>query len=332
MSRFRKQNEYNFWPSFVDALSNLLIVVLFFLMIFVLAHFFLGQNLNDKNSEIVFLSGRLKSLSDELSTERAASRSLSEQLEASKKEYADSLLRITALKEDIRTLEEQKASLEKGLSAEKKISSDAQARAAMLAKKTEQMTEELKKLTATLGEAEKRAAEQNAQIVDLGRRLNRALAQKTSELTAYRSEFFGTLRKIIQDRADFRIEGDRFVFQSELFFKSGSAELEKQGQKQLDLLAQALKELDRKIPKKIRWILRVDGHTDNIPIHTEKYASNWHLSSDRAVAVVQYLLGKGVPAKRLVAAGFGPNHPVAKGNSPEARKKNRRIEFKLTES
>lgn len=332
MSRFRKQSEYNFWPSFVDALSNLLIAVLFFLMIFVMAHFFLGQNLNDKNSEIVFLSGRLKSLSEELSNERAAGRVLSEQLEAMRREYADSVERISLLKQDITLLEQQKGTLEKNLSDEKKTSSAAQARAALLAEKTEQMTKELKKLTATLGETEKRAAEQKAQIVDLGRRLNRALAQKASELTTYRSEFFGTLRKILKDRADFRIDGDRFVFQSELFFKSGSAELEKSGKSRLDVLARALRDLDRKIPKNINWILRVDGHTDNVPIHTEKYASNWHLSSDRAVAVVQYLLGQGVPAKRLAAAGFGPNHPVDKRNTPAAREKNRRIEFKLTES
>ena len=168
-------------------------------------------------------------------------------------------------------------------------------------------------------------------IADLGKKLNRALAAKASELASYRSEFFGTLRKVLQDRDDIRIEGDRFVFQSELFFKSGSAFLEDKGKKQLNVLAKTIKELQRKIPTKIQWILRVDGHTDNVPIHNELYASNWQLSENRAIAVVQYLIDQGVPARYLVAAGFGEYQPIDRKNTEAARRKNRRIEFKLTE-
>ena len=193
------------------------------------------------------------------------------------------------------------------------------------------MTKELSRLGNLLDQADKKDKEQKAQIADLGKKLNRALAAKASELASYRSEFFGTLRKVLQDRDDFRIEGDRFVFQSELFFKSGSAFLEDKGKKQLNVLAKTIKELQRKIPAKISWVLRVDGHTDNIPIHNELYSSNWQLSANRAIAVVQYLIDQGVPARYLVAAGFGEHQPIDRRNTEAARRKNRRIEFKLTE-
>lgn len=352
MRRFRNSHGYNFWPSFVDALSTLLIVVLFFLLLFVLAHFFMGRNLDTKNSEIMTLNDRLSALSSELSAERrtsrrltrsladqeAASAQLNEELAGLKSAHKDSLAQIALLEQDIKALAMRRKELEKETSAkskelkkERKISQEAKAHLALLTAKTEELTKELSKLSAALDKAEEKEKAQNAQIVDLGKKLNRALARKASELAFYRSDFFGTLRKVLEDREDIRIEGDRFVFQSELFFKSGSADLEEKGKKQLKILAKTLKEIAPKIPKNIQWILRVDGHTDNIPIRNEMYSSNWQLSANRAIAVVQFLTEEGVPAKNLAAAGFGEFQPIDKANTPAGRRKNRRIEFKLTD-
>lgn len=345
MRRFRNPSGYNFWPSFVDALSTLLIVVLFFLLLFVLAHFFMGRNLDTKNTEISLLNSQLQNLASELSAERKTSRDLtletqklSAELDGVKDEQTKALAQIALLEQDVKALtlrrqelEKETAAKSKELKSERKISQEAKAHLALLNAQTEKMTKELSRLGNLLDQADKKDKEQKAQIADLGKKLNRALAAKASELASYRSEFFGTLRKVLQDRDDFRIEGDRFVFQSELFFKSGSAFLEDKGKKQLDVLAKTIKELQRKIPAKISWVLRVDGHTDNIPIHNELYSSNWQLSANRAIAVVQYLIDQGVPARYLVAAGFGEHQPIDRRNTEAARRKNRRIEFKLTE-
>lgn len=352
MRRFRPTNEYNFWPSFVDALSTLLIVVLFFLLLFVLAHFFMGRNLDTKNSEIAQLNEQLENLAFELSSQQQSNRDLTEKLKDQtqeaeklsqelsglKDEQTKTLAQIALLEADIKALTLRKQELEKEtarksseLKEERKISQEAKAHLAVLTAQTEKLTKELQKLSALLDQAEEKDKKQKAQIADLGKKLNRALAAKVSELASYRSEFFGTLRKVLKDRDDFRIEGDRFVFQSELFFKSGSAFLEDKGKKQLDILAKTLKELQKKIPSKIQWVLRVDGHTDNVPIHNELYSSNWQLSANRAIAVVQYLIEKGVSPRYLVAAGFGQYQPIDKRNTEAARRKNRRIEFKLTE-
>ncbi len=352
MRRFRNSSGYNFWPSFVDALSTLLIVVLFFLLLFVLAHFFMGQNLDTKNTEISRLNLQLQDLAFELSAERQTSKDLTdrlalqqqetheltEELSGLKDEQTKALAQIALLEQDVKALNLRKQELEKEtaeksneLLSERKISQEAKAHLALLNAQTEKLTKELAQLGTLLDQADKKDKEQQAQIADLGKKLNRALAAKASELASYRSEFFGTLRKVLQDRDDFRIEGDRFVFQSELFFKSGSAFLEETGKKQLNILANTLKELQHKIPKKIPWVLRVDGHTDNVPIHNAEYASNWQLSANRAIAVVQYLISRGVPARYLVAAGFGEHQPIDRRNTEAARRKNRRIEFKLTE-
>jgi chemotaxis protein MotB len=143
---------------------------------------------------------------------------------------------------------------------------------------------------------------------------------------AYRSEFFGKLIKAIGDRSDIRIVGDRFVFQSEVLFELASADLGEEGKKQLNSLATALREISEKIPANINWILRVDGHTDRLPIKS-KYPSNWELSSARAISVVKYLISQGIPPERLVAAGFGEFQVLE--DDPKGQARNRRIEFKL---
>ena len=162
-------------------------------------------------------------------------------------------------------------------------------------------------------------------------RLNSALAQRVQELSRYRSEFFGRLRQILSQRPDILVVGDRFVFQSEVLFAKGSADLNPAGQLEMDKLAEALHQLEGDIPGDIAWVLRVDGHTDSDPIQSSAFKSNWELSAGRAIAVVKYLIEKGIDPKHLVAAGFGEFQPIDPGDTEEAKSRNRRIELKLTE-
>ena len=180
--------------------------------------------------------------------------------------------------------------------------------------------------------SEEKDKESNTKIADLGRRLNVALAQRVQELNRYRSDFFGRLREILSDRENIRIVGDRFVFQSEVLFPTGSDEINDAGKGEMKKLADAIIELQKEIPPEINWVLRVDGHTDDKPLSgTGRFKDNWELSSARAISVVKFLIANGVPANRLVAAGFGEFQPLDAADTDEARSKNRRIELKLTE-
>jgi chemotaxis protein MotB len=190
---------------------------------------------------------------------------------------------------------------------------------------------QLQSLEDALDTSEKRDKESQSRIADLGQRLNVALAQRVQELSRYRSDFFGRLRTILGNRPDIRIVGDRFVFQSEVFFDSGQAVLKPEGRTELDKLATALAELATKIPGEIAWVLRVDGHTDVRAINSAQFKNNWELSAARAISVVQYLVSKGIPPQRLVAAGFGEFQPIDTDKTDEAYSRNRRIELKLTE-
>jgi chemotaxis protein MotB len=195
------------------------------------------------------------------------------------------------------------------------------------------MRRQLAAIETALDASEKKDKESQNKIADLGQRLNLALAQKVQELTKYRSDFFGKLREILGNRPDVRVVGDRFVLQSELFFDTGKADLKPEATAELDKVAGALVELEKQIPTDIAWVLRVDGHTDVRPISGSggQFKSNWDLSAARAISVVQYLVGKGVSPQRLVAAGFGEFQPIDTATTEDAYRRNRRIEFKLTE-
>jgi chemotaxis protein MotB len=186
-------------------------------------------------------------------------------------------------------------------------------------------------LTGRLGEAADSGTRQGERIVELDRRLQEALAAKVEELSQYRSEFFGRLRSVLGERQDVRIVGDRFVLPSELLFASGASNVGPEGAAQLDRLAQTLREVASTIPPDVDWVLRVDGHTDRLPIRFGPYSSNWELSARRAISVVEFLARAGIPANRLAAAGFGENRPLDAGDDESAFRRNRRIEFKLTE-
>ena len=189
----------------------------------------------------------------------------------------------------------------------------------------------LARLNTALVASEKKAREQKVQIANLGARLNAALASKVEELSRYRSEFFGKLREVLSTRSDVRIVGDRFVFPSEVLFASGDATINAVGVVEMKRLAAALKDISAKIPAKLDWVLRVDGHTDIHPIATARYPSNWELSTARALSVVKLLMGEGISPHRLAATGFSSHQPIDKGKGKAADRRNRRIELKLTQ-
>ncbi len=192
------------------------------------------------------------------------------------------------------------------------------------------LRERLENLQALLDEKTEEARQAKEVSVNLTRQLNEALSSKVAELSRFRSEFFGRLRDILQGRTDITIVGDRFVFQSEVLFTLGSADIGSEGQAQLNNLAMALKELTDQIPDDIEWILQIDGHTDDLPIKTNIYRDNWDLSTARALSVLRYLVEQGIDPKRLAATGYGEFQPIDPGQNDVARARNRRIEFKLT--
>ncbi len=401
LSARRFDRSTNIWPGFVDALATLLMVIIFLLMIFVLAQFFLNEALSGRDEALQKLENQVSELADLLALEKSQTSDLrlnvaqlSEELRASVAErddlqtsleslsvraesaeaeserlnqeledafktiladkaaievqvknlavLADQVESLQALKEELEDeiaalagklgeSEEDLAAREKALLEEKELSESARAQVALLNKQMRALREQIAGIAKALEASESLASQQKVQIASLGKRLNAALATKVQELSRYRSEFFGRLRQLLGDRQGIRVVGDRFVFQSEVLFESGSAFLGEPGKVQLKQLADTLIELSAKIPKDIDWVLRVDGHTDKIPIRTEKFPSNWELSTARAISVVKFLIEQGLSADRLAATGFGEYQPIDPRDDEIAFRRNRRIEFKLTQ-
>ena len=193
------------------------------------------------------------------------------------------------------------------------------------------LRQRIEELTNLLGEMEAQAERDKVAIANLGKSLNRALASRVQELQRFRSEFFGRLREVLSGRDEVSIVGDRFVFQSEVLFDQGKASIGEGGEQQLQKLAVTLAEIAANIPEDIDWVLQVEGHTDNIPIRAGRFTDNWDLSTERALSVVRFLAAQGVPANRLAAAGYGEFQPLDAAETDEARRKNRRIEMKITQ-
>ena len=242
---------------------------------------------------------------------------------------------LKSLRDDlVKKLQESEGALEgerQALVEQRELSEEAQLQVTLLNRQLAALREQLARISEALELSEAKSEEQEVQIADLGKRLNVALASKVQELARYRSEFFGRLREILGNRQDIRIVGDRFVFQSEILFASGSATIADEGRPQLARLADTLKQIAAEIPSDLEWVLRVDGHTDRAPIATYAFPSNWELSTARAVSVVKFLVEQGIPAERLAATGFGEFQPLDSGGDEIAYRRNRRIEFKLTE-
>jgi chemotaxis protein MotB len=328
----------NYWPGFVDALSTLLLGIIFLLTVFVVVQFFLSQEVTGKDTALNRLNAQIAQLTDMLSLEKTGKTSLEEtiaQLRASLSGAESERDRVKGLYEGLssgaNTAQSQVGALNSQLDSEKRVSARALAQVELLNQQISALRRQLSALEAALDVSEKRDKDAQTRIADLGQRLNLALAQRVQELSRYRSEFFGRLHAILGNRPDIRVVGDRFVFQSEVFFDSGSAAVRPEGLVELDKLAGALLELEKQIPKEIAWVLRIDGHTDVRPIVTAQFPSNWALSSARAISVVQYLIAKGISPQRLVAAGFGEFQPLDNERTEDAYRRNRRIELKLTE-
>lgn len=335
----RNEAGFNYWPGFVDALSTLILAIVFLLSVFLVVQFFLSQEITGKDKAMEQLNAKIAQLNELLSLEKLGKLTLDDQVS----QLRAGLVSAEAERDRIKGLYDGLAGagndaagrtteLNKALDSEKQISARALAQVEVLNQQISALRRQLAALEEALDASEKRDRESQGRIADLGQRLNVALAQRVQELSRYRSEFFGRLRAILGNRPDIRIVGDRFVFQSEVFFDTGQALLLPEGRAELDKLAAALTDLDRQIPSEIAWVLRVDGHTDVRPItNSPLFKSNWELSSARAISVVQYLISLGVPAQRLVAAGFAEFQPLDTAATEEAYKRNRRIELKLTE-
>jgi chemotaxis protein MotB len=418
--RNSRRSSIDIWPGFVDALAQLLMVIIFILLVFTAGQFYLSEALSGRDQALQQLQQQVNELGDLLALERRAkedlrvsSADLSAQLASSQAEAdrltgrlrdADAVVsadkekielqlrEIESLRRDVDALKTVRADLEakiavlaqqqapkelgalrdrtkelearlateqertslaqkeidarevrlrevgtradraeQGLAAEKEISRNALARVDQLNAQLTALREQLSRIAAALDVSEAKVKEQQGQIVELGKRLNLALVNKVEELARYRSEFFGRLREVLGDRPDIRIAGDRFVFQSEVLFAPGSAELGDEAKQELEPVIGALKEISAKIPPDINWILRVDGHTDRRPISNPQFPSNWELSTARALSVVRFAIDQGIPAARLAAAGFADKQPIDPRSVEDAYRRNRRIELKLTE-
>jgi chemotaxis protein MotB len=418
--RNSRRSSIDIWPGFVDALAQLLMVIIFILLVFTAGQFYLSQALSGRDQALQRLQQQVNELGDLLAMERRASEDLrvravdlSAQLASSQAERdrlagqvrdADAtvsadkekielqLREIESLGRDLDALKSVRADLEakiaalaqqqapkelgalrdrtkelearlaaeqertalaqkeidardvrlrdvgsradraeQALAAEKEISRNALARVDQLNTQLAALREQLSRISAALDVSETKVKEQQGQIVELGKRLNLALVNKVEELARYRSEFFGRLREILGDRPDIRIVGDRFVFQSEVLFAPGSAELSEEAKKELMPVITALKDISAKIPPDINWMLRVDGHTDRRPISNPQFPSNWELSAARAISVVRFAVEEGIPASRIAAAGFADKQPIDTRSGEDAYRRNRRIELKLTE-
>ena len=331
LSRRSRPSSINIWPGFVDALAQLLMVIIFVLLVFTVGQFYLSNTVSDRDLEIKKLTQQLNQLTDMLSLEKRAS---------------------DELRLNVATLgaQAQQASRDKDALAAKlaQAAADAQTQAQNLDQARDKLTQgdvtiatlnanvvalrqQLDELAKALDLAQSQNKDQQVQIADLGNKLNLALAAKVEDLAKYRSEFFGRLRQILGDRPDIRVVGDRFVFQSEVLFDPGMADLEPGARQKLDPVVSALKQIQAGIPANINWILEVDGHTDVRPIATAQFRSNWELSTARAVSVVKFLIDQGIPAEHLAAAGFGEWQPLDKGTTEDSYRKNRRIELRLTQ-
>ncbi|MCZ6603521.1 MAG: peptidoglycan -binding protein [Alphaproteobacteria bacterium] len=349
----------NYWPGFVDVLAAVLMVVVFLVMVFALAQFSFSELLARSEGEVSTLEGRLTAMRDEAERGRSRILELDAILGLARGQLADSeaeagaqrgrveglALRLTESEDRVaRAVEELSAGeahilellaaltvLEQSVETRDQSLAEAGGRTIELEDQMATLSKDINAIAAALQASETRTGAQAIEIEDLGAKLTQALASQVADLEGYRSEFFGRLRDLIGDQAGIEIVGDRFVLQSEILFASGEAVLRAGGRLELMRLASTLRAISADIPPDIDWIIRVGGHTDVRPIATEEYPSNWDLSAARALEVVRFLTAEGIPANRLMAAGFGEFQPIDFGATEEALARNRRIEFKLTE-
>jgi chemotaxis protein MotB len=339
MGRSRRRSaEYGeFWPGYVDVLSTLLLVVTFLMSIFMISQYFATQEAAGKDTVLQRLNRQIAELTSLLSLEKGKSKE-------SEDEMAELQAMLATLKaeneklsgaaasgdESARSAAGQISALITDLDQQKAVSAEALSKVDILNQQLAQLRRQIAALNEALDASEKKGQESDKTIKDLGQRLNAALARQVQELQRYRSDFFGRLNDLLKNRKDIRVVGDRFVFESEVLFPSGSASLTPEGLAALDPIAMAIADLGRQIPKEIDWVVQINGHTDIRPIASAQFPSNWELSTARAASVVKHMIARGVPPERLVAAGYGEYQPLESGTDDISLQKNRRIELKLT--
>ena len=352
LSRRRGDNGLNAWPGYVDALSTLLMVLMFVLLVFVLAQAFLSVTLSSRDKQLDEVNQELAKLTDMLSLARSNAANLQASIAQLNQQVATGT--------EVRTALAQRLTVSQGLLAQAnqaqqtlatqlaeanaragtatqhateavKFSDTARAQIELLNQQVAQLKDQMAAVAKALDLAEAEGRDKDTQIANLGQRLNTALAAKVEELQQYRSEFFGRLRAVLANRPGISVVGDRFVFQSEVLFPLGSADLTDAGVTQMNALADTVKQIMPEIPANIHWILQVNGFTDRQPIKGGRFESNWELSAARAITVVKLLIADGVPAEHLAATGFADYQPLDAVDSPEAYAKNRRIELRLTD-
>src|SRR3954466_6551054 len=303
-ARIRRERGVDYWPGFVDALSTLILGIIFLLSVFVVVQFYLSQEVTGKDTALQRLSARIAQLTDLLSLEQTGKLSLEEQiaqLRAGLAATEGERDRYKGLYEELgsgtATAQGKVTELSTQLDNEKRISLRALAQVEVLNQQIAALRRQLGALEQALEVSDKKDKDSQSRLADLGQRLNVALAQRVQELSRYRSDFFGRLREILGNRPDIRVVGDRFVLQSEVFFDTGQSVLKPEGRTELDKIAAVLLDVTKQIPQDIAWVLRVDGHTDVRPVGGNR--TNWDLSAARAIAGVQYLISKGMPPPRL---------------------------------
>jgi chemotaxis protein MotB len=319
-----RRGSIDIWPGFVDALAQLLMVIIFILLVFTVGQFYLSDALSGRDEALKQLQLKISALADELALEKQTSDTLRGNAAALQAKLKAALDEKDALTAKLSAAGQQSATAQQTVDA-------AKAQVEELTAEIAALKDQLAKIAAALDVSNATVKNQQDQIVELGKKLNLALANKVEELARYRSEFFGKLSEILGNRPDIHIVGDRFVFQAEVLFDPGGADLSDAAEKQLDPVFSALKDIAAKIPPNIHWVLEIDGHTDHRTIHTDQFASNWELSTARAISVVRYAIDQGIPADHLAAAGFADKQPIDTGTNDDAYRKNRRIELKLTE-
>jgi len=365
--KYSRKSENYTWPGFVDALASLLMVFIFILMIFVIAQFYVTKKLSGKDEALIKMEAEIFELNNLLSIERNVVSKLSIDLNKIEKKFENQSIRLmkkekefqkslndlnvkdfeitklteklknkdnlfNKLKEDLKNnlqvTQKQKLVIQEN---EKDISATIQ-EIKILLNETKNLKQKINKLKSLLTVYQAKDAKEKIKNVNLGKNLNTALARRVEELQKFKSEFFGRVKEKIKDRPEIKIVGDRFVFQSEVLFQTGSTNIGSKGKKELERLATILLDIEKSIPKDINWILQIEGHTDNLPVKKgQTFIDNWELSTERALSVLRFFIKNGLNPKRLSASGYGSFQPIVSGRNADSRSKNRRIEMKLTQ-
>ena len=357
-SSSKKLYQLNIWPGFVDVLATLLIVSIFTILISGIAQIYFNDILGKKRNQISELDNRISDIAEKLSLEIEKKKKLKKlniQLVSTIKEKENEVLNIkteikkkvlslkiekqknynlteknTGLLNDLREKNKEIDIFQSKIKKKENIISGNLTKISNLEKNIIELSKQLNVLSNQLDESEKKDKINKVKIESLGKRLNVALAGKVQELREYQSIFLKKIKESIGDRSDVILSGDRFIFPSEIIFNTASDQIEEKGFIELKKISKSLIDISKIIPKEIDWVLRIDGHTDKRPIFNNNFQSNWHLSSSRAIKIVNFLISQGIPPSRLVAAGFGEYQPITEGDSEQAYKENRRIEIKLT--